>query len=109
MEERQSYTVARLPEMEAPTNGAPATTSKSLAIDLETVFRLAEDQNAKVSLARARVREAVAENDLAAVSWLPRFDIGTAYYRHEGGIANENGTLTHSSFGTFFGVTRRTR
>src|SRR5262249_44366619 len=39
----------------------------------------------------------------ADMSWLPRVDVGTVYYRHEGGIANENGTLTHSSFGTFFG------
>lgn len=83
----------------APTPEAPRT----LAINLETVFRLAEDQNAQVALARARVREASAESDIAALSWLPRFDIGTVYYRHEGGIANEDGTLTHSSFGTFFG------
>jgi outer membrane protein TolC len=86
-------------------NGEPAspTTSKLLAINLDSVFHLAEDQNSQVALARARVREAVAEKNIADLSWLPRVDIGTVYYRHEGGIANEDGTLTHSSFGTFFG------
>ena len=32
---------------------------------LDTVFRLAEEQNPKVALARERVREAYAEKDLA--------------------------------------------
>src|SRR5262249_1387908 len=30
-------------------------------------------------------------------------NVGTAYYRHEGGIQNEDGTLTHSSFGGVVG------
>ncbi|HLJ93406.1 MAG TPA: TolC family protein [Gemmataceae bacterium] len=76
---------------------------RSLPISLDTVFRLAEEQNVQIALARARVDEASAEKGIAAKGWLPRVDVGTAYYRHEGGIANEDGTLTHSSFGTFFG------
>src|SRR5947209_17531945 len=47
---------ASLPEMDSPTDETPPTTSKSLAIDLDTVFRLAEDQNAQVALPLARVR-----------------------------------------------------
>jgi outer membrane protein TolC len=95
--------VATLPAIDSLADAAPRTTSKSLPINLDTVFRLAEDQNAQVGLARARVEEASAESGIAAISWLPRFDVGTAYYRHEGGIANENGSITRSSFGTFFG------
>jgi outer membrane protein TolC len=84
-------------------DSAALTANKTLAIKLDTVFRLAEDQNSQIALARARVEEASAESGIAAISWLPRFDIGTAYYRHEGGIATEEGFLVHSSFGTFFG------
>src|SRR5439155_19910734 len=34
--------------------------------------------------------------------WVPDLYVGTAYYRHEGGIQNEDGTLTHSSTGAMF-------
>jgi outer membrane protein TolC len=86
---------------QAPT--PPADGSKVIPITLETIFRLAESQNAQVGLARARVAEACAENSLAAKNWLPSLYIGTTYFRHEGGIANEDGTITRSSFGTLFG------
>jgi outer membrane protein TolC len=76
---------------------------KQLPINLDAVFHLAEEQNHQISLARARVEESFAENDLADKAWLPRLEIGTLYTRHEGGIANEDGRLTHSSFGTLFG------
>src|SRR5262249_35103631 len=38
---------------------------KVLAINLDTIFRLAEEQNAQVALARARVQEACAEKSVA--------------------------------------------
>jgi outer membrane protein TolC len=77
----------------------------SLPINLDTVLRLAQDQNGQVAIARAKVDEAFAQRDLAAKAWLPDLWIGTAYYRHEGGIQNEDGTLTHSSFGSLFAGT----
>jgi outer membrane protein TolC len=77
----------------------------SLPINLDTVLRLAQDQNGQVAIARARVDEAFAQRDLAAKAWLPDLWIGTAYYRHEGGIQNEDGSLTHSSFGSLFAGT----
>lgn len=98
-----SRAAASLPAMDSSAEAAPPVTLKSLAINLDTVFRLAEDQNTQVALARARVCEASAERGIAATSWLPRLDVGTAYRRHEGGIANEDGSLTHSSFGRLFG------
>jgi outer membrane protein TolC len=74
----------------------------SLLIGLDTVLRLAEDQNSQVAIARARVQEAFAEKCVARAKWLPDIYVGTAYYRHEGGIQNEDGTLTHSSTGAMF-------
>jgi outer membrane protein TolC len=75
--------------------------SHALPISLDTVFRLAEEQNPQIALARERVREACAEKNVAD-RWLPDIYVGTAYYRHEGGIQNEDGTLTHSSTGAMF-------
>ena len=76
--------------------------AKVLPISLDTVLRLAEDQNAQVGQARERLREAYAERDVAKAAWLPNLYVGTAFYRHEGGIQNEDGTLTHSSTGAMF-------
>ncbi len=84
-----------------PAPAAPA--ARALPISLDAVFRLAEEQNPQVALARAKVREASAEKAVAAKAWLPAVYAGTAYYRHEGGIQNEDGTLQHSSFGALFG------
>ena len=77
--------------------------SKLVPVTLDSIFRLAESQNARIGQARARVAEASAVNSLAAKNWVPNLYVGTSYYRHEGGIANEDGTLTRSSFSTLFG------
>jgi outer membrane protein TolC len=87
---------------EDPKTSAEPVAAKTLAINLDTVLRLAEGQNTQIALARARVEEAFATKDLAATSWLPSLNIGTSYLRHEGGIANEDGTITRSSFSTLF-------
>jgi outer membrane protein TolC len=84
--------------VEAPPPAAAVV--KQLPIGLDTVLRLAEEQNGQIALAREKVQEAYADQDLATKSaWLPAVNVGTAYYRHEGGIQNEDGTLTHSSTG----------
>jgi outer membrane protein TolC len=82
-----------------PVHDEPAPPA-ALPISLDTVLRLAEEQNAQIRLARARVREACAQR--SANPWLPDIYVGPAYYRHEGGIQNEDGTLTHSSTGALF-------
>jgi multidrug efflux system outer membrane protein len=76
--------------------------SEPVLLSLDTVFRLAEDQNPLIAQARERVEESLAEKDLASSRWLPDLYVGTAYYRHEGGIQNEDGRLTHSSMGSLF-------
>ena len=77
----------------------PAAKPKELPIGLDTVLRLAEEQNGQVALAREKVHEAYADQDLANSAWLPAINVGTAYYRHEGGIQNPDGTLIESSSG----------
>jgi outer membrane protein TolC len=67
-------------------------------ISLDAVLRLAEGGNARIGLARERLHETEIASE-AALTWLPNVYAGMAYYRHEGGIQNENGTLTHSSTG----------
>jgi outer membrane protein TolC len=81
---------------------AEAAAAKAVPISLDTVLRLANDQNGQINLARERLQEAFAARDVAAKRWLPDIYFGTAFYRHEGGIQNEDGTLTHSSFGALF-------
>jgi outer membrane protein TolC len=93
------------PVVQAPHEVAPvlpaAKASREVPITLDTVLRLAEAQNAKVRLARERLHECHLASELAVSCWLPKTYAGMAYYRHEGGIQNEDGTLTHSSFGAF--------
>jgi outer membrane protein TolC len=86
----------------APTPGAPHPDNKTLPLGLDTVLALAGEQNQQVILARERLRQASAEKEIAALAWLPALEVGAAYGRHEGGIQNEDGTLTHSSFGNQF-------
>ena len=76
--------------------------SKALPINLDTVLRLAEEQNPQIVLMREKVEESNAENALAAKSWLPSIYGGIAYYRHEGGIQNFNGDLIKSSTGALY-------
>src|SRR5262249_21978703 len=75
---------------------------KVLPVDLDTVLHLAEEQNVQIALAREKLNESHAEQELADLSWLPNIHAGLAYYRHEGGIQNEDGTLQHSSTGALY-------
>jgi outer membrane protein TolC len=82
---------------------ADAPAPKTLPINLETIFRLAEEQNPQVRLARERISGACADLDVASYAWLPHLYVGPGWHRHEGGIQNEDGTLTHSSSSALFG------
>jgi outer membrane protein TolC len=79
--------------------------AKALPISLDTVLRLAQDQNNQVNLAREKLQEAFANRDVVNKRWLPDVYVGSAYWRHEGGIQNQDGTLTNSSFGGAFAGT----
>jgi outer membrane protein TolC len=81
---------------------APVVAPAPTPVSLDAVFRLGEERNAKIALAREKLNESLIENQLAAKAWLPKVTAGVGYYRHEGGIQNEDGTLTRSSFGTLY-------
>jgi outer membrane protein TolC len=87
----------------APVVAPAAEAGKPVPVSLDAVLRLAQDQNAQIGVARERVREAFADKAVAAKSWLPELYLGTTYYRHEGAIQNEDGTVINSSFGSLFG------
>jgi outer membrane protein TolC len=90
---------AELPKQHPP---ALETPGKVIPINLDTLLHLAQDQNAQVNLARAKLDEAFAEKSVADKYWLPEVWAGVSYFRHEGGIVNPDGTFVHSSFGTLF-------
>ena len=76
--------------------------SPVLPINLDTVLRLAEEQNRQLALARARLSDSETERQLADSAWLPQVFAGVGYFRHEGAIQNQDGTITRSSFGSLF-------
>jgi outer membrane protein TolC len=90
------------PARPVPAASVPNDTGKQVPISLDTVFRLAESQNGQTGIARLKLDEAFAERDLANKAWLPDLWVGTSWYRHEGGISFEDGTLIRSSFGAMF-------
>jgi outer membrane protein TolC len=71
----------------------------ALPVSLDAVLQLAEGQNPQLAVARERVGQAYAERDLADHSWLPEVYLGAGYYRHEGGIQDQDGRLIRSSTG----------
>ncbi len=81
-----------------PINLLPAPTP----VNLDAIFHLAEEKNAQIALAREKVHESDLSSQLAAKGWLPDVTAGVGYFRHEGGIQNEDGTLTRSSFGALY-------
>jgi outer membrane protein TolC len=83
----------------------PKPPAKVVPITLDTVFRVAEQQNPKVRLAREKVNGACADEQVAQYAWLPHLYAGPSYWRHEGGIQNPDGTFVHSSNGAGWGGT----
>jgi outer membrane protein TolC len=81
----------------APLAASPAAPAKVLPVSIDAVLRLAEGQNVQVVLARERIRQACAEQDVAAKALLPAVNVGVGYWRHEGGIQLQEGPLIRSS------------
>ncbi len=77
---------------------APAATP----VNLEAIFHLAEEHNSQLAVAREKVHQSELEGQLAAKAWLPTVTAGVGYYRHEGAIQNQDGTVTHSSFSALY-------
>lgn len=75
---------------------------KELPITLDAVLRLAEQHNPRIALAREKLNESQLTMAQGARGWLPNTYASVAYYRHEGGIQQFDGTLTHSSTGAVY-------
>jgi outer membrane protein TolC len=88
-----------VPPASHPGEQVPA--GKAIPVTLDTVLRLAEQHNARVEQAREKLGASMAAASQKCL-WLPDVYAGIAYYRHEGGIQNEDGTLQHSSSGALF-------
>jgi outer membrane protein TolC len=76
-----------------------------MRIDLPTALRIADAANPTINFARARVDEAYAAVRQAELKWVPDFDIGVIYLRHDGNIQNAAGIVfdTNKSSLTLFG------
>jgi outer membrane protein TolC len=97
-----SEPVASTPPIPIPEHPAEPEKPTVLPVSLDTVFHLAEEQNLQIGMVREKLRQAYAEKNLAAARWLPDLWVGTAYYRHEGGIQDFPGELIRSSTGAQF-------
>lgn len=79
----------------------PGKAPKVIPISLDTVFRLAHNQNGEITLAREKLQEAAATHDLARKAWLPDFYLSSSYFRHEGGTQDFTGQFIRSSYGSW--------
>jgi len=71
----------------------PQGTDKSLSINLATALRLAGARPVIIAAAQASVQLAEAELAKAKVLWLPSFNVGTGYYRHDGATQGQSGNF----------------
>jgi outer membrane protein TolC len=68
-------------------------TDLPLPINLATALRLADARPVVISAAQASLQASQARVDQARVLWLPDFNLGASYYRHDGGNEGSSGTL----------------
>ena len=82
---------------------APGT--EVLLIDLPAALRVANGGNPTIAFARARIDEAYVRLEQAQLMWIPNFEMGTVYLRHDGNIQNATGVVfeTSKSSLTLFG------
>ena len=76
----------------------PVNDGKPVAVCLDTVLRLAQDQNNQVRLARMKVEDAQTDQKWADKHWLPDLSVGIGTWRHDGGIQDFQGNLIKSDY-----------
>jgi outer membrane protein TolC len=94
----------RLPRAEPDAADSP------LPINLATALRLAGARPVIIAAAQASVQLAEAELAKAKVLWLPSFNVGLGYYRHDGVTQGQSGNIYINSKDDFFagaGLTAR--
>jgi outer membrane protein TolC len=80
----------------------PETSDRPLPINLPTALRLSGGRPVIIAAAQASVEVAAANLQRARVLWLPSFDVGTGYYRHDGATQGQSGTLYVNSKDNLF-------
>ena len=88
----------------------PDAADKPLPINLATALRLAGARPVTIAAAQASVEVAEAELARANVLWLPSFNVGAGYYRHDGVTQGQSGNLYINTRENFFagaGLTAR--
>jgi outer membrane protein TolC len=85
----------------APDPTPPAGRRASYPIDLPTALRLVDGNNPTVGVARARVREAVAQLDRARLNWIPTLSFGPTFFYHQGIDQNRRGDTFIVSRGNY--------
>lgn len=76
----------------------PVKPAKAIAISLDTVLRLAQDQNGQVRLARMKLDAAADDHQWAKKHWLPDLSVGIAAYRHDGAIQDFEGNILRTHY-----------
>jgi outer membrane protein TolC len=71
----------------------PEATDKPLAINLATALRLAGARPLIIAAAEASVQVAAEQLAKARVEWLPAFNVGAGYYRHDGATQGQSGNF----------------
>src|SRR5262245_7162048 len=100
---RQGTSIRRVSGRETPAalaNDDETFDDRGTSIDLVTALRLAGVENLELVIARQRVEEAVAIQQLAAAQILPTINIGTNYDAHTGNVQQSSGrilNLQHSA------------
>jgi outer membrane protein TolC len=93
------------PDPAPPVESSPALRAGGAAntypIDLPTALKLADANNPTVGVARARVREAVAQLDRARVAWIPNLSFGPTFFYHGGIDQNRRGDIFIVSRGNY--------
>jgi outer membrane protein TolC len=88
----------------------PEASDRPLPINLATALRLAGARPVIIQAAQASVQVAAEQLALARVEWLPSFNVGTGYYRHDGSTQGQSGNFYINSKDQFLagaGLTAR--
>jgi outer membrane protein TolC len=74
-------------------DAAPEPSDRPLPINLATALRLANARPVIIAAAQASVQVAAANWQRARVLWLPNFNVGAGYYRHDGATQGQSGNF----------------
>jgi len=92
---RQPYapSAPTTPAIPTPPTFAAVARPTTYPIDLATALRLVDANSPTLGVARARVKEAIAQLDRARVAWVPNLAFGPSFFYHDGIDQNRRGDI----------------